>query len=158
MDRNLIRQLQSQSSWRLFFLALVTLGIYTAYYAKSQSEKINALPHGMTPINQGFMETVFGLACIGMMTRVLSILLYDNLMLSLVDNLIGLSVSIMLLIWGFKARNRVNAALGFEPGSARAFSALFTVLFTPLYFNYKVNCLCEELDSDEQSTQTQLDA
>jgi heme/copper-type cytochrome/quinol oxidase subunit 3 len=39
--RATVSQLKSQSTWRLLFLSLVTLGIYTAHYIKRQTRIIN---------------------------------------------------------------------------------------------------------------------
>ena len=42
MDRaKILNALRSQSTWRLFFLGLITLGIYVAHYIKRQTTQMN---------------------------------------------------------------------------------------------------------------------
>ena len=60
-----------------------------------------------------------------------------------VSGLVDMIVSIMLIVWGFKARNRVNSSCDFTPESSDWFHGFWTFLFSPLYFNYKVNCILE---------------
>ena len=43
------------------------------------------------------------------------------------------------------ARNRMNKLLGVTQRQFHWFSGLWTFLFTPFYFNYKINQLAEDL-------------
>jgi len=50
---------------------------------------------------------------------------------------------ILVLIWAFKARNRMNMLLSVTKNDPRWFHGLWTFLFTALYFNFKINKLNE---------------
>lgn len=47
--------------------------------------------------------------------------------------------NILFLVWGFKARNRMNKILATGKSSKEWFHGFWTFMFTPLYFNFKVN-------------------
>lgn len=48
-----------------------------------------------------------------------------------------------MVVWGLSARNAMNSVTKAKPDSPVCFSALWTCLFTPMYFNYKVNSLAK---------------
>lgn len=50
---------------------------------------------------------------------------------------------LLVLTWGFYARNRVNGLASFASDDPRWISGLWTFLFSPLYFNYKINVINE---------------
>ena len=50
---------------------------------------------------------------------------------------------ILIVVWGFIARGRMNRFCGAMPGSSGWFHGFWTFLLTPLYFNYKVNRIAE---------------
>ena len=58
-------------------------------------------------------------------------------MSSLVDKI----NSVAFIVWGFKARNRMNVILSAKKKENVWFHGLWTFLFAPLYFNFKVNKL-----------------
>lgn len=146
MDTNRFSELRSQSTWRLLLLAVITLGVYSAHYIKAQTVKVDSLNSGKEPIGSAFAQLILGLSYISLITLGLYLISPDNLALELVDSLLGLFVAILQIVWGFKVRNRVNAAFALEKGTAYWFHGFWTFLFTPLYFNYKVNTVCESLE------------
>lgn len=144
-----IHRLKRFSTWKLFFLSIITLGIYTAHYARQQTKVIDELDHNKTPIGQTYVSLLFWLSCISATTAVLSILDETNLGLRMVDTLLSLSVNILMLVWAFKARNRINQALGAAPKAWYWFHGFWTFLFSPLYINYKINCVSEGIEADQ---------
>ncbi len=50
---------------------------------------------------------------------------------------------VFVLIWTFKARNRMNMLLAVTKDQPCWFHGLWTFLFTFLYFNFKINSLNE---------------
>ena len=48
---------------------------------------------------------------------------------------------ILILVWGFYARNIVNSMSAFTPDDPRWINGLWTFLFSPLHFNYKINII-----------------
>ena len=61
-----------------------------------------------------------------------------------VSDLADVPANIGFIFWGFAARGRMNRLLSAQPGENRWFHGLWTFLFSPLYFNYKVNALADE--------------
>ena len=47
----------------------------------------------------------------------------------------------MMVVWGFFAQNRFNTVAAFGRGDPRRIKGVWTFLFTPLHFNYRVNVL-----------------
>ncbi|RJG41859.1 DUF4234 domain-containing protein [Motilimonas pumila] len=148
-----INRLKCLSTWKLFFLSIITLGIYTAHYARQQSKIIDELDHDLPAIGQTYVSLLFWLSCISATTAVLSIIDDTNLGLTMVDSLLSLSVNILMLVWAFKARNRINQALGAMPKNWYWFHGFWTFLFSPLYINYKINSVSEgfEAEQDQES-------
>ncbi len=52
--------------------------------------------------------------------------------------------SILVLIWAFKARNRMNMLLALTRNEPCWFHGLWTFLSAAFYFNYKINKLNED--------------
>ena len=57
------------------------------------------------------------------------------------SGLVDFICSVTLIVWGFKARNRMNVILSNSKTDNEWFHGFWTFLFTPLYFNFKVNKL-----------------
>ena len=136
----IIDELEKESTWKLFLLSVLTLTIYAGHYVCKQSRTINRFsPEEKIPL--GF-------------TNILLILSYTLAFLTVLDLFVVLSEravmtftmlnnawGIMTIFWGFMARKRMNTLLGGRPGDRSWFSGLWTFLFSPYYFNYKLNCL-----------------
>lgn len=60
-----------------------------------------------------------------------------------VSNLADMICGISIIVWGFKARNRMNQILDSAENDSKWFHGLWTFLFSPLYFNFKINQLNE---------------
>lgn len=142
-DRELIEKLKDQSTWRLFGLGFITYGVYFAYYVRRQTDKINAHLDGQAAISDGFVSSFFVMSYLSAALLVAYIFVpYGNPIETASDFADWIWV-VMLLVWGFKARNRVNSVCRFDPSSPNWFQGVWTFLLTPLYFNYKVNQLNE---------------
>ena len=57
------------------------------------------------------------------------------------SSLLGVLWISLLMVWGFQARNRINVYFGLSHEDPRWFHGFWTLLFTPLYFNYKINTI-----------------
>jgi hypothetical protein len=51
---------------------------------------------------------------------------------------------ILILVWSFKVRNRLNTLLKTRSGYPSWFHGFWTFLFEHLYINYKINVLCKD--------------
>lgn len=141
----LITSLKSQSTWKLLGLGLITYGIYFAYYARSQSLIMNRHLTGSSVISTSFTTTLLILSYVSLALFIPYLLVDDGHPIELISNIVDLSCNILLIVWGFKARNRVNMICGFRSDQPEWFNGFWTFLFTPLYFNYKVNTLSEKI-------------
>ena len=136
-------ELKSQGTWRLFFLSVITLGIYLAHYIRRQTNILNKnLSHG-EQISGGFITTILVMSYITAILVIPYSLLEEGHIIERVSDLSDKIFNICLLVWAFKARNRMNTILQVKAGSPHWFHGLWTFLFQGLYFNYKVNKLKE---------------
>ena len=58
-------------------------------------------------------------------------------------DLVDFVSGVTFIVWGFKARNRMNVILSSGKTDNEWFHGFWTLLFTPFYFNFKVNKLDE---------------
>ena len=149
MQENRIIELKKQGTLELLVLSILTLGIYSAHYIKEQTPKIDALSHNKLNIGNAYVELLLYLSYISLGTFIFSLVSPENMMLNLVDSLLSFLVSLLSLIWGFKARNRVNAAFDFHKGSDNWIHGIWTLIFSQFYFNYKVNSIIESYESNQ---------
>lgn len=142
-NRELIEKLKDQSTWRLLGLGIITYGVYFAYYIRRQTDKINTHLDGNTAISNGFVNSILVMSYISAALLIPYVIVPYDHPVETVSELADRIWVIMVLVWGFKARNRVNTICSFDRYSPIWFHGFWTFLFTPLYFNYKVNKLNE---------------
>lgn len=141
---SIIRKLLNQSTWRLFGLGIITYGVYFAYYVKKQSKEINAVVSTDDEISSGFLNSIFVMSYTSLALFIAYMFVDEDHPIAELSKWVDLIVLIMLTIWGFKARNRVNAYCEIHSQGDFWFHGFWTFLFTPLYFNYKVNCILQD--------------
>jgi len=145
MERDeILRSLKRESTWRLFFLGVITLGIYVAHYIKRQTACMNQYLDKEKQISGELVGAVLILAYISAILFVPSLLVEEGHPIAAISNLLDTIWEILLLVWAFKARNRMNMLLSATKGSEAWFHGLWTFLFTALYFNFKINTLSEK--------------
>ena len=142
-NSSLIKNLKSQSTWKLLGLGIITYGVYFAYYIQNQSKEINVVIESNDNISSGFISSILVMSYASLALFIAYMFVEEGHPIEGVSGLIDMIVGIMLIVWGFKARNRVNSCCNFTPESSNWFHGLWTFLFSPLYFNYKVNCILE---------------
>ena len=139
----LIRNLQRFSTWLLLFLGIFTYGVYFAHYCARQSRIINRVLEEDREIPDWLVDSIL-VVSYGSVALFLGCLFVDDkhpvAFLSSISDLVW---TILLLVWGFYARNRMNEISGAVRGAPAWFHGLWTFMFTPMYFNYKVNVLNE---------------
>jgi hypothetical protein len=95
-------------------------------------------------ISEGFVSTILILAYVTVILVIPYVLIEEG-PIEGISNLLDAVWSILVLVWAFKARNRMNMLLSATKDQARWFHGLWTFLFTALYFNFKINTLNESL-------------
>lgn len=146
-----LSQLQHIDTIKLVLLALVTLGIYLAFYIRRQSAVINEIANenfsenGEQP-GQAIPEWASLAPQILAVISIVSLALYllnPSEMMEHIDSATGLLFNISLVIWGFAARRSMHAITAAKPRSKGWFDGFWTLLFSPFYFNYRVNVIFE---------------
>lgn len=140
---DLIRDLKSQSTWRLLGLGIVTYGVYYAHYCATQSQVINRHLGDKPHIPAGLVATFIILSYVSLGLLLGYLLVDKHHPIAILSNVADKLWIVLLLIWGFMVRNRINSLNSITPEDPRWFHGFWTFLFTPLYFNYKVNVLNE---------------
>jgi hypothetical protein len=146
-----IKNFKSQSTWRLCGLGVITYGVYFSHYIKNQTDKINEISGPSNKISDWFVNSIMAMSYITLILFFAFIAVEEGHVVETVSNIFDRIWGVMLLIWGFMARNRLNTAYDISKDNKEWFHGLWTFLFSPMYFNYKVNSICEE--SVEQDAQ-----
>jgi hypothetical protein len=139
MDREeIVKALRRESTVRLFFLGFITLGIYVAYYIKRQTACMNHYLDEERHISEALVGTILILAYITAILIVPYLLVEEGHPIQALSNFLDAIWGILVLIWAFAARNRMNILLSAKKGDETWFNGLWTFLFTVFYFNYKI--------------------
>ncbi|PTU33100.1 hypothetical protein [Stenotrophobium rhamnosiphilum] len=142
-QEDLIRGLRVHSTTLLFFLSGITFGAYIAHYCAKQSKAINQRLGQEERIPAILNATLFLLSYSSITLSIGHFIFQENAAIENTGGVVDWILTISLLTWGFMARNRMNKLLASSRDQTTWFSGLWTFLFTPLYFNYKINVLSE---------------
>lgn len=146
----LIKKLKYGSTLKLIFLGIVTLGIYFAYYIKKQTTIINDQIEENEIISNLLVNIILVVSYINTFLVISPFVivatggyLNDTHPISLITNsgIFDIIYTIAFIIWGVKAKNRMNKLLSAEKKSDYWFSTFWSVVLTSLYFNFKINKL-----------------
>ena len=146
-----INRFREQSTWRLVGLGVITYGIYFAYYIKRQTHKINASLTDDQKISDGFINTLLIFSYVSLFLFFGYMVVDEGHPLEPISSVIDSVWNIMLIVWGFKARNRVNTIFEISKNDQPWFHGMWTFLFSELYFNYKINQICEQYVEKEKA-------
>ena len=141
MEKDVVQTLQTQSTLKLIFLFMVTLGVYSAHYAKRQTYAINPYLGAEDTLSDGFVSALLVLAYASVLIIVPYAMVEEGHPVEGISSLLDLAYGLLFLYWAFWARARMNSLLSASKSDDRWFSGLWTFLFPGVYFNYKVNKL-----------------
>jgi hypothetical protein len=142
-NRDLIKGLKDQSTWSLLGLGIITYGVYFAFYIKRQTDKINVHLNQESAISNGFITSIFVMSILSAALFIPYLLVDSGHPIKRISDFVDRVWNVMLVVWGFKARNRMNSLCSFNNDNRNWFHGLWTFFSTPLYFNYKINRLNE---------------
>lgn len=148
-NRELITSLRSQSTWRLVGFGIITYGVYLAYYIKTQTAILNKRLERDMMISKSFTDGFMVLSYVSLILFIPYFLVPEGHPLEIVSNVVDLVWGVVLLIWGFKARNRLNRLCQLRSDTREWLNGFWTFLFTPFYFNYKINKLSDVVAEQE---------
>ncbi|HDQ04547.1 MAG TPA: DUF4234 domain-containing protein [Deltaproteobacteria bacterium] len=143
MERQIIERLKNQSTWRLLGLSIITYFVYAAHYIYRQTKIINDYYNGTDKISDGLVNSILIFSYLSLFLFIGYLFAEDSHPIVSISKITDFISGILYIVWGFKARNRMNKILQANELSNEWFHGLWTFLFTPLYFNYKVNHLHE---------------
>ena len=148
MNTDAIRALKLQPTLQLFVLGCLTLGLYYAHYAARRSRVMNTFLRERDRIAPSFIVLLYGVGYLSAAVFIATLFFPDHGPLADLDFALGLGWGLTLLAWSFVARNRMNRLNAARPGDPSWFHGFWTFLFSPLYFNYKINTLAVQAGQD----------
>ena len=144
-----IQQFKDQGTFKLVGLGIITYGVYLAYYIKKQTARINEIIGEEERISKGFVDSIIAMSYISLILFFAYLEVDDGHPVEIVSDIFERVLAIMLIIWGFKARNRINSAYEITTEDHEWFHGFWTFVFSPMYFNYKINCICRDREEQE---------
>lgn len=133
-----VYELRSQSTWRLFGLTVITYVVYPVHYLKRQTQILNGSLRPADQISDGFMTANFMFAYLSLGLLVPYFFVEEESLLATFSEIADMVSGILILVWSFKVRNRLNQFLG-----VKLLGPFMTFFFEFLYINYEINKLCE---------------
>jgi hypothetical protein len=146
MKNKIIPELKYGSTWKLFGLALITYGVYLAHYIKKQTATINEQCEVDERISDSFVTFIMAISYLSLALFIPYLFVEETHPIAALSGLVDFVCNVTLIVWGFKARNRMNVILSSSKTDNEWFHGFWTFLFTPLYFNFKVNQLGKIVD------------
>lgn len=129
----------------LLLLGVISYGLYWAYYARSQTQKINAEVDDSLKISTFFVHTLFVMSHLSFAFFLFYTFLGEAAANSIMGSqFVDIIRTLMLVVWGLLARDAVNAHCDIKRTEEDWFSGPLSFFFSPLYFNYKVDVLNEK--------------
>lgn len=140
---NLIEELHYGSTWKLLGFGVLTLGAYWAHYAMHRTRTLN----NHLPAEQRIsIVLVWAVLITSYLSTglILGFFFLDAVPdIEVASNIADKVNNVVMLIWVFSARNRINTLIEAPRDGRTWFNGLWTFLFNALYINYKVNQLRE---------------
>lgn len=145
---NTVKDLKKQKTWILVILNIITLNVYGAHYIYIQSRKLNKILEDDMKISDLLQGTILLSAYIVLVGTILAYI-NNSALFDYIANLASLVLTISLIVWSFKIRNRMNKILNLQKSDSNWFHGFWTFLLPPYYFNYKINCLTEQVNEND---------
>ena len=118
------------SAWGVFFLCLITLGIYAIYWLVSRTNKANALAKHQ--VNQNLVYGYIALYVINIAVAFTSIPEVFSSIISIITFIVG-------LVFIFSLRASLKELINEGSNEPVHLSGILTFFFYAIYFQYKIN-------------------
>ena len=138
------------STWFVFLLSFATLGLYILYWLYHRTRILNRLK-GISPISDTFIFLALGFNVVAIPVNIGEAFVKQNHEYILASNSLYIASTLLLLIWAFKFRHRLNDFLEKSPYPTSRLGPVFTFLFQSLYLSYKIN---QNLGLEETAPET----
>ena len=140
-----IEDFLSQSTLKLVGLSILTLGIYIAHFMYNQTKKINKKLDVEKQIPLDFLKFIVVLTYASVIFYALSIIYFEIVSISRISEVFSNVLWLASMVWAVMVRNRMNDLFEYEKDNNMWFNLLWSILFTPFYFNYKIGCIKEKM-------------
>ena len=146
----IIKKFKYGSTFKLILLGTITFGIYFAYYIKKQTEIINGQIEENEKIPYLLVNIILVVSYINTFLVIAPFLIvatggyladFHPITLTTNSGIFDIIYTVAFIVWAVKAKNRMNRLLSAEKKSDYWFSTFWSVVFTSLYFNFKINKL-----------------
>ena len=147
-QRRLAEDFRWGSTWKLVGFALVTLGVHPGLFALRKGREMNACLPEARAMSERFLLLVLNLQILSVLLVVPYVLLPEGHWIEPVSDASDWAGGVALVVWGFRMRVRAQELFGFGSGFSVFPGGLWTFLFSPFYFNFKINQICGVRGSD----------
>jgi hypothetical protein len=138
MKKENINHFTRQSVWGMIGLSIITLTFYFPFWMRKTSRVIN----GLLPANRispWFFPVSIILTLLNFGMVIPEILTDDNPTVMMVSKLLNRIDCIVIIVWAFKIRNRMNVILEAEKKTPLWFNAFWTLNFQMFYIQFRIN-------------------
>ncbi|WP_163832268.1 DUF4234 domain-containing protein [Spartinivicinus ruber] len=141
---NGISQLPRFSAWGVFFLTLITLGIYYYIWMYKRTKVINTVCNKKIPT--GLTNTAISLYIINFLMNIYIGAVGEGVDSSviMVENIISIVAVILSIIWLYTIRNRLHVIENVSKDSKFWIGGILTFFFSTIYLQYKINQMIDE--------------
>lgn len=133
-----IKVFEKFSTWYVFGLSFITLGLYPVYWLFSRSRRLNKLKY-IEPVNETYMQVTAVVWVLSYPVSIGEIYMMDNPSYLLFSNGFEIATAIMVIVWAFMFRNRLNTFLERSSAKTSRLGPVLTFFFQVLYLSFKVN-------------------
>ena len=129
---------QRFSTWYVFILSILTLGLYVIYWMYSRTRSLNRL-QGIEPISEVFILVAVAWNIVSYPLAFAEEFWQFSAELLLASTVFNIAASVLLLVWAFMFRSRLNLFLADSPLPSSRLGGVMTFFFQSLYLSYKIN-------------------
>ncbi|MEI6895720.1 MAG: DUF4234 domain-containing protein [Colwellia sp.] len=144
-----ILEMKRFSAWGVFFLTVITFGIYYIYWFISRGNKINTLATGSkVKLGMLYAYIVLSIGSVVFSTAVSSgPSAADALVIAMVSMLLSIVSVVLLLMAVFSFRRVIEEVASVGSQTPVRLSGVLTFFFAAVYFPYKIN---EAIDNQSE--------
>ena len=142
LDVTTVQAFPRFSTWGVFLLTFVTVGLYPVYWLYTRTRILNrVLPSNPVPVGLAVAAVIALLASAA--ASFLNGMYPDHSGVGAMSSVINIVSGIVNLVWVFMFRNRLNQHFVPHEGDRYRLSGVLTFFFTVLYLQYKLNQLID---------------
>jgi uncharacterized membrane protein len=133
-----IQVFEKFSTWYVIGLSLITLGLYPVYWLISRSRRLNRLKY-IEPVSEAFMQITAAAWVLSYPISIGEIFMRGNATYLIFSQAFEIVTVIVLLVWAFMFRNRLNTFLERSSAKYSRLGPVMTFFFQVFYLSFKVN-------------------